>query len=228
VSDNVDMAGPDAITCRRCGRAYALPAGRALLAACPHCGKSPVPLWRAVRSNAAAAVLCVLALVVLVPAYFLPFVSIEKLGTRNVFSLLGGIGELFERGNAFLGVVLLLFSVVFPLAKLAAILAATSRLVGLSARVRRGLHHLASVTGKYSLLDILVVALMIVLVKFKNLAEVEARAGTVLFCLAIFLSIAAGMCVDTDRLGARAERDPREPDAGAAPPDAPVAAPERR
>src|ERR687897_555222 len=93
------------ITCRRCQREFALPA-RSLLPACPHCGKAPVPLWRAVRSNAAAAVLCVLALVVLVPAYFLPFVSIEKLATRNVFSLLGGIGELFDRGYAFLGVVL--------------------------------------------------------------------------------------------------------------------------
>jgi paraquat-inducible protein A len=188
------------ITCRRCGRAFALPA-HAFLPACPHCGKAPVPLWRAIRSNAAAGVLCVLALVVLVPAYFLPFVSIEKLGTRNVFSLIGGIGELFERGNAFLGVVLFLFSVVFPVAKLAAILAATSRLVSMSPTWRHRLHHVAGVTGKYSLLDILVVALMIVLVKFRNMAEVEARPATVMFCVAIFLSIAAGMCVDTDRLG---------------------------
>jgi paraquat-inducible protein A len=195
------MSESRTITCRRCGREYVLPA-RAFLAACPHCGKAPVPLWRAIRSNAAAGVLCVLALVVLVPAYFLPFVSIEKLGTRNVFSLLGGIGELFERRYAFLGVVLFLFSVVFPVAKLAAILVATSRLVSLSDVARHRLHHVASVTGKYSLLDILVVALMIVLVKFKNIAEVEARPATVMFCVAIFLSIAAGMCVDTGRLGA--------------------------
>ena len=44
---------------------------------------------------------------------------------------------------------------------------------------------------------------MIILVKFRNLAEVRAMPATVLFCVAIFLSIAAGMCVDLDAVEER-------------------------
>lgn len=195
---------PATIRCRRCKRRYALPdePGRGLLVACPNCGAAPRPLWRRIRlrHNGLAAVLCVLALVVLTVAIFLPFVSMTKLGTERVFSLVGGIAELFRGGQVFIGLVLFVFSVVFPYAKLVALLVATSSLVSLSATARKRLHHLAVITGKYSLLDILVVALMIILVKFKNLAEVRAMPATVLFCVAVFLSIAAGFCVDLDQV----------------------------
>ena len=55
---------------------------------------------------------------------------------------------------------------------------------------------MAMLTGKYSLLDILVVAIMIVLVKFQGIGRGAAQPGTVLFCVAILLSILAGVFVD--------------------------------
>jgi paraquat-inducible protein A len=150
---------------------------------------------RRIGGNGLAAVLAVAALVVLVLGVNVPFISMAQLGRERVFSLLGGVIELFRRDHVLLGVVLGVFSIVFPFAKLLAILMATSRLVPISQRLRRGLHKAAALTGKYSLLDILVVAVMIVVVKFDGLAEVAARPGTAWFCGAILLSIAAGMCV---------------------------------
>lgn len=192
------------IRCRRCKRRYVLPdeANRGVLVACPNCGAAPSALWRRIRlrHNGIAAVLSVVAIVVLSVAIVLPFVSMTKLGDQRIFSLVGGIMELFRGGQVFIGIVLLVFSVIFPYAKLAALLVATSSLVSLSPLARKRLHHVAVITGKYSLLDILVVALMIILVKFKNLAEVRAMPATVLFCVAIFLSIAAGLCVDLDEV----------------------------
>jgi paraquat-inducible protein A len=188
------------ISCRRCGREYSL-RRRMLLPACPHCGKAPVPLTRRLRHNGLAAVMCVLALVTLAIAINRPFISMSKLSEERTFSLLSGIFELFRTNQVLIGSILLIFSVIFPFAKLLAILTATSSLVPLSARSRNRLHWLASVTGKYSLLDILVVAIVIVLVKFKGLAEAHAQAGTMLFCAAIFLSILAGFAVDLDEPG---------------------------
>ena len=49
-----------------------------------------------------------------------------------MFSLLSGIGELFDRGNWLIGSVLFGFSVIFPFAKLLALLAATSSLTRMS------------------------------------------------------------------------------------------------
>jgi len=191
------------VLCRRCERQYELPVNDPsatsppLLAACPHCGAAPVPLWRRIgRHNGVAAILAVVALVVLAVADVMPFISMSKLGEQRIFSLIGGIVELFDRGNWFIGTILLVFSVVFPFAKLIALLAATSALARLSPRARHRLHHLAVLTGKYSLLDLLVVAIMIVLVKFDGIAEVRALPGTFLFGVAIFLSILSGLFVD--------------------------------
>lgn len=171
-----------------------------MLPACPKCGAAPVALLQRLRQrhNGPAAVLCVLAIIVLAVSISLPFISMTKVGSERVFSLVGGIVEVFRGGNAVIGAILLLFSVVFPFAKLVAILAATSAIAPLSQGARKRLHHLAVLTGKYSLLDILVVAIMIVLVKFQGIAEVHARSGTILFCVAIFLSIAAGFLVRLD------------------------------
>lgn len=184
------------IICRRCGQSY-IDAGGAL-AGCPHCGAAPRPLRHQLRHNGLAAVIAVVALIVLVIGMVMPFISMTKLGMSRVFSLVGGIIELFHSGNVFIAAILLLFSVIFPVVKLVMLLVATSRLVSMSDRSRRLMHKIAMVTGKYSLLDLLVVAVMIVLVKFGSLAEVQARPGTILFGVAVFLSILAGMCVRFD------------------------------
>lgn len=195
------QALPTAISCRRCNRTFERPDASVALPSCPHCGAAVRPLWSKVRNNRNAAVLALLALPVLTAAIFLPFISISKLGHERIMSLMGGIGELFERRYIWLGLLLLVFSVVFPFAKLLAILVATSSLLPLSDRLRHGLTHLAHITGRYSLLDILVVAIMIVVVKFDGLAEVKAETGTALFAVAVFMSIGAGMLVNLDHLG---------------------------
>ena len=121
--------------------------------------------------------MCVAALIVLSAAVVMPFISMSKLGELRIFSLIGGIVELFDRGQWVIGCVLFIFSVIFPYAKLLALLAATSSLTRMSPIARRRLHKLAMLTGKYSLLDILVVAIMIVLVKFQGIAEVRAAGN---------------------------------------------------
>lgn len=193
---------PPEICCRRCGGGYVVHR-HMLLPSCPHCGAAPVPLHKRMRHNGFAAVLCVLAFVTLAIAINRPFISMSKLGEVRNFSLLSGIAELFHSNQFLIGAILLVFSVIFPFAKLIAILVATSALAPISTKLRQRLHFLATVTGKYSLLDILVVAIVIVLVKFKGLAEAHALPGTTLFCVAIFLSILAGFAVNLDRQGER-------------------------
>ncbi len=183
------------LICRRCGEAFA--GSSSPLASCPYCGASIRPLWRAVgRHNGFSAVLGLLALCTLCVAIVMPFISMSKLGEVRVFSLVGAVKELFDRGNWFIGSILFIFSLVFPFAKLFALLAATSAMTKLTPAGRKRLHHLAMLTGKYSLLDILVVAIMIVLVKFNGVAEVKALPGTILFGVAVLLSIASGALVD--------------------------------
>ncbi len=183
------------IICRRCRRPYLLPHRRGILPACPSCGASPRPLRHALKHNGLAAVTSLLAAAVLGLSMRFPFITMIKLGDERSFSLPGGIYELYKDGDVFLAAILLSFSVIFPFAKLLCLLLATSSLVPFSSRARRVLHKLADLTGKYSMLDVLVVAISIVVVKFNAIAEVHARAGTYLFCVAVGLSILASAFV---------------------------------
>ena len=162
---------------------FAPPATNLFLPSCPHCGTSLKPLWHRIHNNRNAAVLALFALVALTAGILFPFISMSQLGEERIFSLLGGIRELFDRDHLFLACILLIFSVIFPYAKLIALLIATSRLTYLSDRARHRLHKIAQFTGRYSLLDILVVAIIIVVVKFQDLAEARALPGTYLFAL---------------------------------------------
>ncbi len=191
------------IVCRRCRGGYIT--RRTILPACPHCGAAPVALRHKLRHNGLAATIALIALITLSIAIVIPFISMTKFGEHREFSLIGGIMELFKSGDYLIGGVLMAFSVVFPFAKLVALLIATSALVPLSKSWRRRLHQIATVTGKYSLLDILVVAIVIVLVKFHGIAEARALPGTTLFCVAIFLSIVSGFAVNFDK---NAETEP--------------------
>jgi paraquat-inducible protein A len=187
-------AASSRITCARCASEYVV-AANAWFPACPRCGRAPIALRKRLQNNKLAAVLAVLAGAALAMGFSQPFMTMDKLGTRNTFSLVGGVLELFERGNVYIGAVLLIFSVVFPVAKICALLLATTTLVPLSPRVRHVLHRAADLTGKYSMLDVLVIAVIIVLVKFNGLAKVEAHGGTAWFCSAVLLSLLAGLFV---------------------------------
>jgi len=199
------MNDTSSIICRRCTRAYELRAG-SILPACPHCGASPRGLFSRLKDNRIAAIIATLALVTLAIALTMPFMDMTTLGRRREFSLIGGIRQLFQDSHYVLAGVLLIFSVIFPIAKLVTLLIATSKLANVSIRTRKILHKAADLTGKYSILDVLVVAVLIVLIKFRNIAEVHPRAGVTWFCVAVFLSIVAGMCVSFPSPGT-----PKEP-----------------
>jgi len=183
------------VHCRRCGKTFSPPTTTLFLPSCPHCGTSLKPLWHKFQNNRNAAILAVAALAVLTAGILMPFMSMTTLGKERMYSLLGGIRALYDRDHIFLAAILLIFSVIFPYAKLIALLIATSRLWRISMQSRHTLHRITQFTGRYSLLDILVVAITIVVVNFGSMAKAEALSGTYLFAAAVFLSMLAGFCV---------------------------------
>ena len=186
------------VPCRRCGKSFSPPAGSLFLPSCPHCGTSLKPLWHKFQNNRNAAVLAIAAIAVLTAGIFMPFMSMSTLGKEKMYSLLGGIRALYDRDHIFLAAILLIFSVIFPYAKLITLLLATSRLWRISMHTRHTLHRITQFTGRYSLLDILVVAITIVVVNFGSVAHAEALPGTYLFAAAVFLSMLAGFFVNLE------------------------------
>jgi paraquat-inducible protein A len=113
---------------------------------------------------------------------------------KSTYSVWTGVVALWEANELLLATVLLFFSIVFPVAKLAAL--SVIWFVRLPQQQRARLLHRLELLGKWSMLDVFVVAILIVLVKLGPLAKVEPRAGVYVFAAAIACSMLTTMYVD--------------------------------
>lgn len=146
-------------------------------------------------NNQNAATFAVLSQATLAIAVFLPFMSITTFGRQETYSLLGGVITMLHSGQRVLAGIIFVSSVVFPLAKNCLILSATSSLFELQVETREWLHDLAAKTAKYSMLDVFVVAVLVVVLKVGDVTEVTVGSGAFLFLVAIAFSMLASACV---------------------------------
>ncbi len=125
----------------------------------------------------------------LVCAWLLPLMTVTRFWFwSDRVSILGALAGLWADREYFLLAILLLFSMVFPLAKLAAALWIWARVDARSAQAHRAVGWL-QLLGKWSMLDVFVVALAVVSIKLSIVSNVGVHAGIHVFCGAIALSM---------------------------------------
>jgi paraquat-inducible protein A len=107
---------------------------------------------------------------------------------ENTFSVLSGALGLLKEGQFFLFVVIAGFSVVLPLLKMAVLYQLLSTKQQSSGRLDRYLHWM-HLFGKWSMLDVFVVAVLVVAVKLGAIASVEMRFGLYAFTAAVVLTM---------------------------------------
>ena len=110
------------------------------------------------------------------------------------YSVVGGITTLIHNGSIALGVLLLAFSVVFPTIKLAVMSAATAALSdGFSSGPLMKLAHHA---GKFSMLDVFVVGLIVLAIKgMPGGTRVTLGWGVAFFAASVLLSMVAALVI---------------------------------
>ena len=140
-------------------------------------------------------VLLVVTAIMFVVGLSAPILTLEKFFIiENTFSIFSGLVQLLEEGRIFLFVIILLFSVVMPIIKLGVLF----RLLGSTAGSSETLHRylrLMHQYGKWSMLDVFVVALLVVAVKLGAVASVETHYGLYAFGSAVLLTMAITACV---------------------------------
>ncbi len=135
--------------------------------------------------------LLVLSAVLLVAGVAAPVINVDRLFIfSQSFSILEAIGQLFEEGHYLIGTVILLFSVVVPLSKIAAAFRVWRSAEVDSARFQRILRAL-ELLGKWSMLDVFVVAVIIVSLKAGSLSRAELQPGLYMFAGSILMSMLA-------------------------------------
>jgi len=119
---------------------------------------------------------------------FLPVVRIDRiLIFEDYFALATGAIELIREEETLLGLIVLAFSVLFPTAKLLLCLWIWLALPS-QAALKRWLDVL-HLTGKWSMLDVFVVALLVLTLKSTIMAEAVPEAGLYFFTLSVLLTM---------------------------------------
>lgn len=143
-------------------------------------------------------VLVVAAAACLVLGLTLPVVRLTRLYFwTDTHSLTSVIKALYYTGELFLAGVVFVFSILFPAFKLIYILAAGTLMAQPSARRSRILRRLEWL-GKWSMLDVLVLALLVFYAKATALADAVALPGVYFFAASVVLTMLAYGLVERD------------------------------
>ncbi len=186
-------------TCPRCGLAQTLPDVPEGMRAC--CRRCRTTLGRPRRDANARVVAIATAALILYPlAVSLPLISVAKFGHHNEASILEGIATHFTRANLLVGLVVVLCSVVFPLAKLAAMLVLSAGASWMRHHHRALTYQLVELTGRWGMLDVLLVALLVAVLKLGDFVEVSAGPGALAFGTCVVLSLLASASFDPHSL----------------------------
>ncbi len=153
--------------------------------------------------------LILIAALLLVVGLFAPVITLKKfIVINNTFSVFSGVIELFLERKYFLFLVITGFSIVLPVLKLGALYRLVSRKQRSEAKHQRYLHWMHEY-GKWSMLDVFVVAILVVSVKLGAIADVQMRYGLYAFAGSVLLTmiITAQTVGLTNKLEAVAEDD---------------------
>lgn len=146
-------------------------------------------------------ILLIAAIVTLIFGLTLPVMKVERaIFWEKHYTLITGARGLWDKGEHFLAAVLLLFSGVFPVIKL--VLLGALLIFPMRARPRARLIDVTDAVGRWSMLDVFVVALFIVLARSALIATAEPAPGLYVFCGAIVLSMV--LSLEMRRLSRRA------------------------
>lgn len=199
--------GAELRACPCCGLPQWVPdVERGRVAQCPRCHTGFSPAQARAGRNAWAAAAALSALLVYPLAVTLPILEIERFGYAKSSSVAAGAMALLREGAFVAGAAVLVCSVVFPLLKLFGILAVTAAPRWLTTHGRARTWHFVEFVGRWGMLDVLLVALLVAMLKLGDLVSVTPGPGLTAFTVLVALSLLASFCYDPHALWAPAAR----------------------
>ncbi|MBI5484190.1 MAG: paraquat-inducible protein A [Deltaproteobacteria bacterium] len=164
---------------------------------CPRCG---APLhFRKPGSVARCWALLISAYILYIPANTLTIMETGSLLKYRKDTIVSGVVELWRTGSWGIAIVVFIASVTIPLLKLISLtllLVSVQRRSRWRPRQRTRLYRLVELVGRWSMLDIYVVALLAALVQLGNMATVKAGPAALAFGAVVVLTMLASMQFD--------------------------------
>lgn len=142
------------------------------------------------------AALAAAALVLYIPAIMLPIMTLERLGHESIASIWSGTIGMLAEGHYTIGLTVFFFSIVAPVTKLAALFTLCYAGPLLSGGARSWIYHAVEFIGRWGMLDVLLVAVLVAVVKLGDLVEVTPGPGVIVFGIVVLLSMLASISFD--------------------------------
>lgn len=164
---------------------------------CPRCGAALHQ--RIPNSISRTWALVVAALILYIPANVLPIMTTTSLGYQRSDTIMSGIQYLIVSGMWPIALVVFFASIVVPLLKLVVLtylLISVQRRSRWRPRDRTRLYRLTEGIGRWSMVDIFVVTILVALVQLGSVAEVEAATGAIFFGAVVVITMFAAMTFD--------------------------------
>ncbi|RYD23906.1 MAG: paraquat-inducible membrane protein A [Verrucomicrobiaceae bacterium] len=187
--------------CHTCGKVSPVELGH-----CPRCGshlhlRKPESIQRTVALMMAAAALYI-------PANLLPIMTVVELGVVTPNTIVSGMITFWEQGAYPIALVIFTASILIPLLKIVALtwlcLAASGKLhpsPGMLAKI----YWFTELLGRWSMVDIFVVGILVALVQLGNYMTITAGPGALAFAGVVVLTMFAAMSFDPRLLWDRLE-----------------------
>ncbi len=138
--------------------------------------------------------LIIAALICYIPANLLPVMVTNTLVYSEKDTIMSGVVMFYKTGSWHLAIIILIASVVIPLAK---IMALAYLLVTVQRRSERGqnerlrLYRLVTFVGRWSMVDVFVVTFTVALIQMRPLMSIQPGAGILFFAAVVVLTMIA-------------------------------------
>ncbi|MBY6056630.1 paraquat-inducible protein A [Leisingera daeponensis] len=138
-------------------------------------------------------------LIAYVPANVYPMLRTTTFGRSSENTLIGGIAELVSHGSYAVALIVFLASIVIPVSKFLAIgylAVSVSRPSALGSHGRLVLYEVVEFIGRWSMIDVFVVAILTALVQLDFAAAVSPGMAAVSFALSVAFTMLAAQSFD--------------------------------
>lgn len=179
-------------SCHTCGRVVPVARGR-----CPRCGshlhlRKPDSIQKTVALMIAATALYI-------PSHLLPIMNVVELGDVSHNTIISGMLTFWRSGAYPIAIVIFTASILIPLLKIAALTwlcaAATGRVHPSPAMLGK-LYWFTELLGRWSMIDIFVVGIMVSLMQLGNYMTITPGLGALAFAGVVVLTMLAAMCFE--------------------------------
>jgi paraquat-inducible protein A len=164
---------------------------------CPRC--TDVLHRRKPQSLQRSWALLMAAVVCYIPANLLPIMSVTSLGRSQSDTIFSGVYFMMDQGMWPLALVIFTASIFVPILKLlilSFLLVSVQLRSDWRPRERTRLYRVVEGIGRWSMVDVYVLTILVALVRLGNIASVQAELGAIFFCAVVVLTMLAAMSFD--------------------------------